>query len=239
MYKASTSTIGLLIVTPLKTLKTLRSLHICSVARTHRGNTAGINHFRSIPTAITFDRNFPKAALSGANCVNYNNITRVPLVSSSSSSNQREPDVKATGISTFTRGCRAGRDKQQPIGQTTGHRPSSTFVYWQHSVSSANLASLRIPPAMPHVEFVNVALLNVRSVCNKALQINEYLVKHKWDVLAITETWLRETGDEAMIAEVTPRVSSSSMWRGHLDTVELLRLQFSAVHSTTFNMWVI
>ena len=126
-------------IIPLTTLQTLRSLNICSVARTHRRNTAGINHFCSIPTAITFDRNFPKAALSGANCVNYDNITRVPLASSSSS-DQREPGVEAMGMSTVTRGCRAGRNKQQPTRRITGHRPtrSSAFVCLQHSVNSAN-----------------------------------------------------------------------------------------------------
>ena len=169
---------------------------------------------------------------------------------STSSSDQRDPGVEAMGISTFTRGCRAGRNKQQPIRRITGHRPSSAFVCRQHSVNSANLASLRIPPSTPNnAPFVNVALLNARSVCNKALQINEYLVKQKRDVLAITETWLRKTGDEVVIVEVTPlgflfqQVARSSRRRGggvailhrdtfsakilsspNLDTVELIRL---------------
>ena len=125
-------------IIPLKTLQTLKSLNICSVAITHRGHTAGINHFGSTLTAITFVRNFPKAAPSGTNCVNYNNITRALLVSSSSS-DQREPGVKAMGISTFTRGCRAGRNKQQPIHRITGHRPSSAFICRQHSVRTWHL----------------------------------------------------------------------------------------------------
>ena len=65
---------------PLKTLQTPRSLNVCSVAKTHRGNTAEISHFCSIPIAIAFDRN-------------YDNITRLPLVSLSSS-DLREPGVE-------------------------------------------------------------------------------------------------------------------------------------------------
>ena len=123
----------------------------------------------------------------------------------SSSSDQLEPGVEAMEISTFTRGCRAGRNKQQSIRLITGHQPSSAFVCRQYNVNSANLESLRISPVTPHdAPFVNVALLNIRSACNEALQINEYVVEHKWDFLAITETWLRKTGDEVVLAEVTP-----------------------------------
>ena len=40
----------------LKTLLTLRSLNICATSRTHRGTTAGINHFRPISSVITTGR---------------------------------------------------------------------------------------------------------------------------------------------------------------------------------------
>ena len=114
--------------------------------------------------------------------------------------------------------------------------------------------------------YVNVALLNARSQCNKALQINEYFVEYKWDALAITEMWLKKTGDEAVIADVTPpgylfQHVVRSLRRGgggggvvllhcdtftttilpslHLNTVEHLRVQSSIAHSISFIMCVI
>ena len=100
--------------------------------------------------------------------------------------------------------------RRNPQRKHSGNKPllfdPVCNLYRQHSVNSANLVSLRISPATPHdAPFVNVALLNARHVCNNTSQINEYLVEHKWDVLAITETWLMKMGDEAVIAEVTPR----------------------------------
>ena len=141
----------------LKIMQTLRSLNMCSVTRTHRGNTAGINLFCSISTATTFDRNFPKATFSGVTCVNYDNITRAPLVSSPSS-DQCESGIEDMGISTFKRGRRAGRNKQQPMRRITGRRPSSALVC-RNSLKSTNLASLRISPATSHdAHYSNVSL---------------------------------------------------------------------------------
>ena len=117
---------------------------------------------------------------------------------------------------------------------------------------------------MPHhTPIVKVTLLNARSVCNKALQINEYVCEHECDIVAITETWLRTTGDYLVIAEVTPpgfvfRHVTRSPRRGggvavlhrdtfatkilsnvHCNTFELLRVQFSAAHSISFNVCVV
>ena len=48
----------------------------------------------------------------------------------------------------------------------------------------------------------NVALINARSVKNKTLAINEEIIQHDWDSLAITETWLKQTADEAIVTEL-------------------------------------
>ena len=61
----------------LETLRTLRSLNTCSVAKIHRGSTAGVNNFQPIPTLITRDRKFPKVPLPDANGVR--NSTLVTL----------------------------------------------------------------------------------------------------------------------------------------------------------------
>ena len=50
----------------------------------------------------------------------------------------------------------------------------------------------------------HLALINARSIRNKDTIINEHIVEHKWDVFAITETWISKNGDDATIAEVTP-----------------------------------
>ena len=49
-----------------------------------------------------------------------------------------------------------------------------------------------------------MALINARSVKNKTLAINEEIIQHDWDILAITETWLKQNGDEAIVTERLP-----------------------------------
>ena len=51
--------------------------------------------------------------------------------------------IKKAGISAFTRGCRAGRNKQHPIRQITGHRPSAALVWRQCGVNCTHLALIK------------------------------------------------------------------------------------------------
>ena len=57
---------------------------------------------------------------------------------------------------------------------------------------------------------ITIGLLNARSMLtrnsgiNKPIAIHELVTDKKYDLLAITETWLRTKGDEASIAEFTP-----------------------------------
>ena len=48
-----------------------------------------------------------------------------------------------------------------------------------------------------------MGILNARSVCNKALAIMNLVLDNDLDILAITETWLRN-GDTATPAELKP-----------------------------------
>ena len=106
---------------------------------------------------------------------------------------------------------------------------------------------------------ISLILVKVR---NKTLKINEDIIEHEWDVLAITETWLKKTGDEAIIAELTPpgytfqhvaRVSGrgggvaivlSNTFKTKIlpklpfTTIELLRLQVINPHLLTSNVRV-
>ena len=57
----------------------------------------------------------------------------------------------------------------------------------------ANLTYVSTLSVVPHhTPIVKVTLLSARSVCNKALQINEYICEHEYDIVAITEMWLRK-----------------------------------------------
>ena len=51
---------------------------------------------------------------------------------------------------------------------------------------------------------VIVGVWNARSAVNKALEVNEMIVERDLDVLCLTETWLREEGDDVSTGEMTP-----------------------------------
>ena len=51
---------------------------------------------------------------------------------------------------------------------------------------------------------VIVGVWNTRSAVNKALEVNDMIVERDLDVLCLTETWLREEGDDVSIGEMTP-----------------------------------
>ena len=46
--------------------------------------------------------------------------------------------------------------------------------------------------------------LNAQSCRNKASELNDLVIDHDIDTLLLTETWLKEQGDEAQKAEMTP-----------------------------------
>ena len=51
--------------------------------------------------------------------------------------------------------------------------------------------------------YIKVGLVNIQSVGNKTLEIRDLINDEKFDILAVTETWLNEY-DTAMINEMTP-----------------------------------
>ena len=99
--------------------------------------------------------------------------------------------------------------------------------------------------------YTNVTLINARSVKNKTLAINEEIIQHDWDILAITQTWLKQTGDEAIVTELLPpgytfhhvarprgrgggvavvyrnTYNTKILPKLHFTTIELIRLQFT------------
>ena len=51
---------------------------------------------------------------------------------------------------------------------------------------------------------LHACLLNVRSMKNKSVSIHEFIVDNRFDLLALTETWLRSDIDDSVIAECLP-----------------------------------
>lgn len=51
---------------------------------------------------------------------------------------------------------------------------------------------------------LQVACLNTRSVKNKTVSINDYIVSNNFDAIALTETWLGSTFDKICINELVP-----------------------------------
>ena len=45
---------------------------------------------------------------------------------------------------------------------------------------------------------------NVRSICNKASLVGDYITEKNIDLLAVTETWLKEDADQHVINECVP-----------------------------------
>ena len=84
-----------------------------------------------------------------------------------------------------------------------------------------------------------MALINARSVNNKTLAIHEEIIQHDWDTLAIPETWLKQTGDEASDRGRGGGVAVVYRNTLHSTTIELIRLQFTNPFLLKYNLCVV
>ena len=67
------------------------------------------------------------------------------------------------------------------------------------------LVNIKVSNPVDVARPLSVALLNARSVNNKALYIFDFIVDRSLDILAITETWLRDnTSDSAVLSAMVP-----------------------------------
>ena len=135
------------------------------------------------------------------------------------------------------------------IGRRPGFRPT----FHQRGVNNNNIIHVKLSTCQSVCNdcYTNVALINARSVKNKTLAINEEIIQHAWGILAITETWLKQTGDEAIVTQLLspgytfhhvarPRgrgggvavvyrntYNTKILPKLHSTTIELIRLQFT------------
>ena len=151
--------------TPLEILRTRRSLNICSVAKIHRGSTAGVNNFRPIQIIITRNRQFPKVSLPSVN------DARISALVTLQHDNKRATQARI--ISRF-------------------EDPSRT-VCRQRNID-ADVATVTASPFVPHntqyEHELSVLLLNSRPVLGKAFLVSDHTIDTAADFAILTETWL-------------------------------------------------
>ena len=94
-------------------------------------------------------------------------------------------ELKNSGILRY-RGCRAGRRKIPTIISSDDIRIASTsLASLRTGVVRSNLISipLRAPPESVHRrQLCNFALVNARSIRNKTLMLNDFIVEHDVDI---------------------------------------------------------
>ena len=96
-----------------------------------------------------------------------------------------------------TRRKRAGRrhisPKPRSIPVIFSPRISLSFEYTHYRGVNTNNFSipLRLPLIPQVTQPAKLCLLNARSVCNKSLIINDFVVESNIDILCLTETWLK------------------------------------------------
>ena len=91
----------------------------------------------------------------------------------------------------------------------------------ERRASKASLVQLRRPPAkLRAASNIKACLFNVRSVKNKAIEVNEYVVDNRCDICVLVETWLRPGDlDQVVIAELCPPGYLSSMCHARMEQV--------------------
>ncbi len=102
------------------------------------------------------------------------------------------------------RGTSAGRNitRQIPVHIRTHSLLQSGNIRTQNS---NNLVSIPVIDEKPtQKEQLNVCYFNAQSVKNKCDSIKDYIVDHDYDILAITETWLRTDTDDIVTQSIIP-----------------------------------
>ena len=142
--------------------------------RTWRGTKGGRNVQRPICTAISSGKYHLKRKGSGANCDNL-----IQLIDQSGTAN----------LETFIATIATARNDSK----------SRTLT-----LNLTNLLRINKTPVDSEEKNWSFTLLNPRSVKNKTLSINDFILDSNIDLLALTETWLGTNNDKTVLSELTP-----------------------------------
>lgn len=159
--------------------------------RIRRGTKAGRNYFRPIRTVLTNSRDI----CYNDTKVNSNNL--IQLV------DQQTNSVATQQINTIINPRQSIPSKIKSMADHTNiiniHRsPLKMIPLMQTDVNT-------IKDSKPKSNMnMKLSVLNCRSVKNKSLSINDFVVSNDIDILAITETWLGSTVDGSVMKELVP-----------------------------------
>ena len=142
--------------------------------RTWRGTKGGRNVQRPICTAISSGKYHFKRKGSGVNCDNL-----IQLIDQSGTAN----------LETFIATIATARNDSK----------SRTLT-----LNLTNLLRINKTPVDSEEKNWSFTLLNPRSVKNKTLSINDFILDSNIDLLALTETWLGTNIDKTVLSELTP-----------------------------------
>ena len=102
--------------------------------------------------------------------------------------------IQSLGISNIKPTCRGKRG-----GKTNRCNSDKQYSDTVSQVNTANL--IKICKHKP--SRLCAALINARSLCNKAIEINDYITDNTVDLMCVTETWLKSEMTETL-SEVIP-----------------------------------
>lgn len=154
-------------------LDTVLALKDNNIFRPRRGKRAGARKQRKIETLI---RSRDRRRL-GAKAANVSNLVSLPCAIDVHIGHRPRPH--------------------------TSHAVPALSLHNLHSTTASNLIQAPLSRYVPPSQCVNLTLMNARSVANKAHRISEYITDNEVDILAITETWLRE-GDSSIVDDLCP-----------------------------------
>ena len=108
------------------------------------------------------------------------------------------------------RGTRGGRNKRRQISvvHINSSHAHTMIRSHQRGVNSSNLTFIPIAPSTRKPECLLITVFNAQSLGNsckrKRSAINDFILSNHIDILCVTETWFRETGDEPKLRDLAP-----------------------------------
>ena len=150
--------------------------------RTRNGTEGGRNVQRPIRTAISSGNCDSKSKGGGVNCGNL-----IQFIDQSGTANLE------TVIPTIVTARNDSKSRTSTLNLT-------------------NLLRINKTPVHSEEKKLSFTLLNPRSVKNKTLSINDFILDNNICNLALTETWLGTNIDKTVLSELTPNTRTEGRW---------------------------